>query len=90
MDPTQGHEQRGHRPHLVLSGERLARTMGLLITVPMTSVHRPWATRVKMAEDSYAICEQPRTVSSNRITRVEPTGYDVTAVIGVINTLLAG
>ena len=23
MEPTRGHEQRGHRPHLVLSDERL-------------------------------------------------------------------
>ncbi|MDR1768844.1 MAG: type II toxin-antitoxin system PemK/MazF family toxin [Propionibacteriaceae bacterium] len=88
MDPAQGHEQRGHRPHLVLSDERLARTMGLVIAVPMTSSHRPWATRVEMAPGSYAIGEQPRTVSTARITKTDHTSYDVEPVVRVINTLI--
>ena len=88
MDPTQGHEQRGHRPHLVLSDERLAQRKGLVIVVPKTSAHRPSATRVKLAENSYAIGEQPRTVSIARITRTDRAGYDVTDVVRVITTLL--
>lgn len=88
MDPTYGHEQAGHRPHLVLSGERLAQTMGLVIAVPMTSVRRPWATRVRLRDGSYAIGEQPRTFSVSRITKVENAGYDVEPVIAVIQKLL--
>ncbi|MGL5819240.1 MAG: type II toxin-antitoxin system PemK/MazF family toxin [Phycicoccus sp.] len=90
MDPTRGHEQRGHRPHLVLSDERLARTMGLVIAVPMTSARRPWATRVALCDGSYAIGEQPRTFSVSRVTRVEREGYDVTPVIQVITALIGG
>ena len=89
-EPTQGHEQRGHRPHLVLSDERLARRLGLVIVVPMTSAYRPWATRVRLAADSYAIGEQPRTFSVTRITRVEHAGYDVTGVVEVIPNLVGG
>jgi mRNA-degrading endonuclease toxin of MazEF toxin-antitoxin module len=90
MDRAEGHEQRGHRPHLVLSDERLARTMGLVIAVPMTSAHRPWATRVTLGEGSYAIGEQPRTFALSRVTRVDHSGHDVAAVIRVISTLIGG
>ena len=88
MDPVQGHEQRGHRPHVVLSDERLARTMGLVIVVPMTSIERPWATRVRLADGSFAIGEQPRTVSVSRITRIDRRGLDVEPVVAVINHLI--
>ena len=88
MDPTQGHEQRGHRPHLVLSDERLAQRMGLLIVVPMTTAQRNWATRVALADGSYAIGEQPRTVSVSRVTRVDRIGHNVAEVVHVVQTLL--
>ncbi|MGL5857380.1 MAG: type II toxin-antitoxin system PemK/MazF family toxin [Angustibacter sp.] len=90
LDPTEGHEQRGHRPHLVLSDERLATTMGLVIVVPMTSAHRPWATRVELAPDSYAIGEQPRTASTSRITRIDRRSLDVGPVVRVVTTLIGG
>ena len=90
MEPTRGHEQRGHRPHLVLSDERLAKSLGLVIAVPMTSARRPWATRVELAEGSYAIGEQPRTFAVDRITKVDRTGYDVTGVVKVFTMLLGG
>lgn len=90
MEPTEGHEQRGHRPHLVLSDERTASRFGLVIVVPMTTAYRPWATRVEIAEGSYAIAEQPRTVSVSRITRTDRTGYDVDAVVRVVMTLIGG
>ncbi len=88
MDPTEGREQRGHRPHLVISDQRLARTMGLVIAVPMTSSYRPWATRIKISAGSYAISEQPRTFSVQRITRIEQTGHDVAPVVAVIANLI--
>jgi len=88
MDPVEGHEQRGHRPHLTLSDERLASRMGLAIVVPMTSVERPWGTRVKLADGFFAIGEQPRTVSVSRITRIERRGFDVQPVVKVINSLI--
>ncbi|MGL5929286.1 MAG: type II toxin-antitoxin system PemK/MazF family toxin [Dermatophilaceae bacterium] len=90
MDPTEGHEQRGHRPHLVLSDERLARTMGLVIAVPMTSAGRPWATRIALRQGSYAIGEQSGTFSVSRVARVDREGHDVTPVIHVITTLIGG
>ena len=88
MDPVQGREQQGHHPHLVLSDERLALTMGLVIAVPMTSAPRPWATRVPLVKGSYAIGEQPRTFSVTRVTRIDRTGHDVQPVVDVIKHLI--
>ena len=90
MDPVRGREEQGHRPHLVLSNERLAQTMGLVIAVPMTSAPRPWATRVPLAEDSFAIGEQPRTFPVARVTRIDRVGYDVKPVVEVIKLLIEG
>ncbi len=82
------HEQADHRPHLVLSNEILAQTMGLVIAVPMTTAYRPWATRTALANGSYAISEQPRTFSISRITKIENRGYNVEPVVKVIRRLL--
>ena len=88
MDPTVGREQAKHRPHLVLSNARQHRAMRLAIVVPMTGTDKPWPTRVEVAPGSYAICEQPRTVSLERVTRHDATGHDTTAVAAVIRTLI--
>ena len=88
LNPTRGHEQRGHRPHLVLSDARLAERLGLVIVVPMTSRSRPWATRVELAPGSWAIGEQPRTLAVERITRHDAAAYDTAPVVAVIARLL--
>ena len=88
MDPTVGREQAKHRPHLVLSNARQHRAMKLAIVVPLTGTDKPWPTRVQVAPGSYAICEQPRIVSLERVTRHDTSGHDTTAVAAVIRTLI--
>lgn len=90
MSPTIGREQRGHRPYLVLSDERFHDARKLVLAVPMTSRQRPWPTRVTMAVDSWAIAEQPTTLSIDRVTKVDRTGHDVTAVRDLIGYLMGG
>jgi mRNA-degrading endonuclease toxin of MazEF toxin-antitoxin module len=88
MDPTVGRTQAKHRPHLVLSNARQHRSMRLAIVVPLTSTDKPWPTHVKVAPKSYAICEQPRTVSLEGVTRHDPAGHDTTAVAAIVHTLI--
>jgi mRNA interferase MazF len=90
LDPTVGREQARHRPHLVLSDDVQHRALRLVIAVPLTSVPRSWPTRVQLAPDSFAICEQVRTFAMERITRVEATGYDVAPVRAIVNRLIGG
>jgi mRNA-degrading endonuclease toxin of MazEF toxin-antitoxin module len=90
LDPTVGREQAKHRPHLVLSDDVQHRAMRLVIVVPMTSVQRPWPTRIELAPGSYAICEQVRTLAVERITKVEQKGYDVAPVRAIVNRLIGG
>ncbi len=80
MSPTQGREQRGHRPAVIVSSQdHLALISGLVIIVPCTTTSRAWPNHVKLAgptglrETSYAMTEQPRTVSRTRITEVAGT-----------------
>ena len=89
MSPTVGHEQGGHRPHLVLSDEDLHRSRRIAIVVPLTTRARPWPTRVELSKGSYAVGEQPFTMALERITKVEHTGYDTARVVAIINRLIA-
>lgn len=72
-DPAIGSEQRGRRPALVVSGSHhLSTFVDLIIVVPLTSKRRDWVNRVRVRSsglecDSWAITEQVRTVSRERI-----------------------
>lgn len=74
LNPVQGHEQAGHRPHLVVSRRQYQEAFGMLVVVPMTHSPRDWPSRIEIEPGSYAICEQPRTISVARITKVETRG----------------
>jgi mRNA interferase MazF len=77
LSPTRGREQQGHRPALVIcNDDYLEAVPDLVIVVPLTSVDRGWPhhVRVEGAETglpqvSFAMTEQPRTISRGRITR---------------------
>ncbi len=78
LDPTEGHEQAGTRPVVVLSTDAInASPAGLLTVLPITSRKRAIRSRVELKPPeggltvvSYIICEQPRTISTARLTKV--------------------
>jgi mRNA interferase MazF len=77
FDPTAGREQRGTRPALVVSSaDYLTSVRDLVIVVPITSVDRGWPHHVPvrgegtgLPRSSFAMTEQPRTISTSRISR---------------------
>ena len=77
FDRTTGREQRGTRPALVVSSaDYLASVRGLVVVLPITSVDRGWphhvpvaGTRAGLSKPSFAMTEQPRTISTSRISR---------------------
>ena len=79
MDPTVGREQAKHRPWLVLSEPPLHKARGLIIAVPLTHTDRGWSTHVNLAPaadtPTVAMCEQVKSMSLARVTRVDPTPY---------------
>ncbi|MGB2570462.1 type II toxin-antitoxin system PemK/MazF family toxin [Micromonospora citrea] len=75
FDPTEGREQAGQRPALVVSSRfHLDLTGGALVSVlPLTTRERPgWLHRVPIEvpdrRTGWVITEQVRTVSANRLT----------------------
>jgi mRNA interferase MazF len=87
FDPTAGREQGGRRPAVVVSGvDYLEAVTALAIVVPVTSVDRGWPNHVSLSGDvqltqpSWAMTEQPRAISRERLTRragsVSPTCLD--------------
>ncbi|WP_239073307.1 type II toxin-antitoxin system PemK/MazF family toxin [Sediminihabitans luteus] len=74
LDPTVGREQSGRRPALVVASEEYLRTVTtLVVVVPVTGVDRGWSNHVPLrgrhglARPSWAMTEQPRTVSRTRV-----------------------
>ena len=77
LDPTRGREQQGERPALVVcNDDYLAAVPDLVIVVPLTTTDRGWPHHVPvrgqqtgLPRDSFAMTEQPRTVSRDRVVR---------------------
>ncbi len=77
LDPTRGREQAGTRPAVILCSDGyLDAVPDLAIVVPVTTRDRAWPHHVPLAgrqlnlkRASFAMTEQPRTISRARITR---------------------
>jgi mRNA interferase MazF len=75
LNPTQGHEQAGERPCLVVSRDE-ANESGLYIVAPGTTAYKNLPGRVRIPRgvanldaDTYFQCGQIRTVSEGRFRR---------------------
>ncbi|BBZ26116.1 mRNA interferase [Mycolicibacterium madagascariense] len=76
LDPTVGREQAGRRPAVVVaSNGYLGAVKELVIVVPATTRRRGWPQHVeltgpglRLSEPTYAMTEQPRTISRRRVT----------------------
>ena len=86
LDPTRGKEQRGSRRAVVISSdEYLDSVRGLVVVLPITSVDREWPHHVLVEGDtvhlrtrSFAMTEQPRTVTIERVIRRGGAAGDAT------------
>lgn len=75
FSPTQGREQSGRRPALVIAGDLFLNMVDTLaVVIPVTSTDRGWPNHIPLAgeglfleRDSFAMTEQLRTISRSRI-----------------------
>ena len=90
LDPAVGREQAGTRPAVVVAGDAyLDAVPDLAIVVPVTTTDRGWPHHVRLAgpemrlpETSFAMTEQPRTISRGRVTgRAGEVSADTLAAI---------
>ncbi len=98
LSPGEGHEQIGTRPFLILSVDELNHgPAGLVSGVPITKTYKPLPARVTvrppeggLTEDSYILCDQIRTVSTDRLIRRLGRVQDkrITQVLGHIRFFL--
>lgn len=80
LTPIKGRERGGHRPAVVISSaDYLTVITELIIVLPATTVNRDWPNHVLLngptgfSQPTYAMTEQPRTISRDRITDI--AGY---------------
>jgi mRNA interferase MazF len=89
LSPTQGREQHGRRPAVIISTADYLRTVpGLVVIVPVTTTDRGWTHHVRLRGDnlelseiSFAMTEQPRTISVKRVQNVAGSVSSQTLVI---------
>jgi len=75
LDPTEGHEQSGRRPVLVVSNEAFNRRSGLVTVVPLTTSRRApylWEVEIPaescgLPSNSIALPHQVRTIARDRL-----------------------
>lgn len=94
LAPVRGREPAGHRPVLVLASARyLEAVTTLVVCVPVTSVDRGWPNHVPLrgatglGRPSWAMTEQVRTLSRDRVTRT--SGSVGTSTLQDVRTWLA-
>jgi len=74
LDPVVGREYSGRRPAVVVATEEyLSSVEQLVVIVPITTTNRGWPNHVPITptaileQRSWAVTEQPRTISRDRI-----------------------
>lgn len=73
LDPTVGSEVKKTRPCIIVSPDEMNDNLQMVMIVPLTSTKKGLPTRVKipktlgLTNDSYAMLDQMRSVSKNRI-----------------------
>ena len=85
LDPTIGHEVKKTRPCVVLSPDEMNTVLKTVIVAPITSTDRAIPTRVLLrstpdsglANDSYAMLDQIKTIDKTRVIKQFGTVSDV-------------
>lgn len=77
LEPVRGREQGGSRPVVVVAGTGYLRAVTTLaLVVPVTTTQRGWPNHVLLTgptglpSDSWAMTEQIRTLSRDRLSRI--------------------
>jgi mRNA interferase MazF len=75
FDPQVGHEQAGLRPAIVVGTALACRLPNrLVIVVPCTTTNRglPFHPGVSLGRSSFAMCDQVKSISVDRLTKHHP------------------
>jgi mRNA interferase MazF len=94
LDPTRGREQAGRRPVLIVSADTFnSSPAGLVVILPITSKSKAIRARIAiepgetgLRTTSYILCEQPRTISKDRL--IKRLGQASAATIGDVRIWL--
>ena len=94
LDPTQGSEMRKTRPSLVISPDEMNRHLRTVLIAPMTTVERPYPTRVSLTfqgKRGQVALDQIRAVDRQRLVRRMGKASSATAqaVSGVLIEMVA-
>lgn len=95
LNPSKGHEQKGHRPVLVLSGKTFNEKTNLLTVCPITSTNHSYVFHIELKNlktKGYVMSDQIRTIDwENRkikyIEKIDKKTYS--KVVDILITLIS-
>lgn len=73
LDPTTGSEIKKTRPCLIISPDEMNRYLKTLVIAPMTTVNKPYPTRVQTklkGKKGWIVLDQIRTIDRTRVIKV--------------------
>jgi mRNA interferase MazF len=96
LDPTLGVEQAGRRPAVIVSTDSFQRIQNrLVVIVPMSRVGRPFRFHLRadpnetgLASTGWIMCDQPRTISTQRLLDSGPAGRAAPGIMTRVDALL--
>lgn len=91
LDPTIGREMRKRRPVLVVSPDEMNQNLATVIAAPITSTHRPWPTRCRIAYRGRAgsvALDQIRCVNVARLGK-RLAVIDAEPALNILRTMFA-
>jgi mRNA interferase MazF len=95
FDPQVGREQSGRRPAIVVASRFACTALrGMVIVVPCTTTLRdlPFQPRVNLARPSAALCDQVKSISTDRLINLLPatlTGDEIAEVRFALRRMFA-
>ena len=85
LNPTVGTEIQKTRPCLIISPNEM--NYSNLIVAPLTSTNKDYPTRVKLKNDSFAVLDQIRTISTKRVISKTDIKISKTQIHKIKNTI---
>ncbi len=89
LNPTIGTEMQKTRPCLIISPNEM--NYSNLIVAPLTSTNKDYPTRVKLKNDSFALLDQIRTISVQRViskTDIKISKTQINKIKNIIKAML--
>jgi mRNA interferase MazF len=94
FDPQSGHEQKGHRPAMIVSNKTFNQHLGLAFACPITNTKRDFPFHIKVESENitgYVMGEQMKSIDyrARNIKFIEKADQKIiNQILGIIDSIM--